>query len=168
MPTVSELKDFNWKEVSVLVVNGGEALELLEAFGEKSSSVKDGDDEKILEALQEVKQLQEINWLVMTRGARGVLARVKLQDQDQRKLFSIPPAKPKKVVDTTGAGDTFAGNLVAGLMREVDSKKFPTEEQVKKALGWAVQAAAMAVEKEGAMESIPSREEVEKRLEESK
>lgn len=165
MLTVSEIKQFKWDQVSVLIVNGGEALDLLEAFGQKSS---EGDDEKILEALQSLEELKKVNWLVMTRGAKGVLARVRLEGKEEtRNLFQIPACKPKAVQDTTGAGDTFLAYLSSGLMKEVEASKLPNEAEAKKVLGLAVQASAMAVEKKGAMDSVPSIEEVEKRMRES-
>lgn len=57
--------------------------------------------------------------------------------------------------DTTGAGDTFLGFFVGSLMRGLD---------VREAVLHATRAAGMAVEREGAMEAVPSWEEVEARL----
>jgi ribokinase len=65
------------------------------------------------------------------------------------------PAPKAKVVDTTGAGDTFTGVLAAGLAE---------------GLGWAdavrrgVVAGAIAVESAGAVPSIPTRAQIEARL----
>jgi 2-dehydro-3-deoxygluconokinase len=33
---------------------------------------------------------------------------------------SVPPAKPKKIVDTTGAGDSFGGAYLAGRLQDLD------------------------------------------------
>ncbi len=49
-------------------------------------------------------------WLVVTRGAEGVMA------TDGTERVDVP-ALPAEVVDTTGAGDAFAGALVHGLAR---------------------------------------------------
>jgi sugar/nucleoside kinase (ribokinase family) len=49
-------------------------------------------------------------WLVVTQGARGAWA----TDGDVKLSC---PAVPAEVVDTTGAGDAFAGGLVHGLAR---------------------------------------------------
>jgi len=48
---------------------------------------------------------------VMTRGEAGALITVDGEE------FDIPPAKPEKVVDPTGAGDAFRAGFVAGYRR---------------------------------------------------
>ena len=48
---------------------------------------------------------------VMTRGEAGAL--ITVEDQE----FDIPPAKPKAVVDPTGAGDAFRAGFVLGMRR---------------------------------------------------
>ncbi len=48
---------------------------------------------------------------VMTRGEAGALITVEGQE------FEIPPAKPEKVVDPTGAGDAFRAGFVMGMSR---------------------------------------------------
>jgi adenosine kinase len=48
---------------------------------------------------------------VMTRGEAGALITVDGQEYD------IPPAKPEKVVDPTGAGDAFRSGFVMGMSR---------------------------------------------------
>ncbi|HSQ21785.1 MAG TPA: ribokinase [Coriobacteriia bacterium] len=61
-------------------------------------------------------------------------------------------ARAVKAIDATAAGDTFCGALVDGLLDGRDSAD---------AARWAVRAAAVAVERRGAMDSIPHRAEVE-------
>ena len=56
------------------------------------------------------------------------------------------------VADTTGAGDTFCGYFIAGLVDELD---------VEMNLRRASAAAAIAVSRHGAAQSIPTKEEVE-------
>jgi ribokinase len=58
-----------------------------------------------------------------------------------------------KPVDTTAAGDTFIGYLLAGIVRRRD---------VEEALRYACKAAAVCVTRPGAADSIPRREELEK------
>ena len=48
---------------------------------------------------------------VMTRGEAGALITV---DQEE---FEIPPAKPRAVVDPTGAGDAFRAGFILGLKK---------------------------------------------------
>ncbi len=62
------------------------------------------------------------------------------------------PAYPVTAVDTTGAGDTFTGYLVAGLDRG-----FP----MKQALDLASRAAAIMVTREGTADVIPDLKDIE-------
>ncbi|MFS0735182.1 PfkB family carbohydrate kinase [Microbacterium sp. 1P10UB] len=64
-------------------------------------------------------------------------------------------ARRVDAVDTTGAGDTFVGALVAWLARGAD---------LEEALEAATAAAAIAVTREGAAASMPSRDEIEAAL----
>ena len=57
-----------------------------------------------------------------------------------------------EAVDTTAAGDTFTGFFVAGMI-----KKMP----IRDTLIMATKAAALAVQKKGAAQSIPFMSEVE-------
>ena len=83
--------------------------------------------------------------VVLTRGARGV---VLLPEGEEI------PAIPARVVDTTGAGDAFAGALAAELAagRALDA-----------ALRFATVVAGISVEREGCQPSYPQRDEVERR-----
>ena len=62
------------------------------------------------------------------------------------------PALPVKAVDTTGAGDTFTGYLVAGLDRGL-----PMEQ----AISLAQQAAAIMVTRHGTADVIPDLKDVQ-------
>jgi ribokinase len=83
--------------------------------------------------------------VVLTRGARGA---VLLPSGDEL------PALPARAVDTTGAGDAFAGALAAALSQGVE---------LRAALRLAIVTAGISVEREGCQPSYPSRAEVEKR-----
>ncbi|MCA1768952.1 MAG: PfkB family carbohydrate kinase, partial [Halomonas sp.] len=63
------------------------------------------------------------------------------------------PALSVKAVDTTGAGDTFIGYYMAALQAQL-----PVDACLKR----ASIAAALAVQRPGAAESIPSLDEVER------
>ncbi len=82
--------------------------------------------------------------IVFTLGARGCMF-----TQGDRTLFQ--PSFVVNAVDTTGAGDTFAGYLAAGLARGEDMANI---------LKTACAAAAIAVSRHGAAPSIPLRDEV--------
>ena len=86
--------------------------------------------------------------VVLTLGAEGaVLAK--------NGEILIQPAFSVQAVDTTGAGDTFAGNFLSVLMENGDAAK---------ALETAAAAAALAVTRPGAAPSIPGREETQRFL----
>ena len=82
--------------------------------------------------------------VLLTLGGDGCIY------QKDGKLYRQPSFKTK-VVDTTGAGDTFTGYFIAGLYRED-----PVEEMLK----IATAASAIAISKEGAAASIPEYEAV--------
>ena len=86
---------------------------------------------------------------VTTLGARG--ARY-LEDGAEAVLV---PAPPTTALDATAAGDTFAGYLAAALA---------AGESMEEAVGRACAAASISVERLGASSSIPTRAEVEVRL----
>jgi ribokinase len=58
-------------------------------------------------------------------------------------------------VDATGAGDTFCGAFCAALAEG---------RSLADALGFAVVAASLSVERPGAVPSIPSRAEIDARI----
>ncbi|MEU6241392.1 ribokinase [Streptomyces sp. NPDC047024] len=62
------------------------------------------------------------------------------------------PASSVTAVDSTGAGDTFAGALAVALAEE---------RPIREALMWASAAAALSVQREGASASMPYRQEIE-------
>lgn len=150
MPPADALKEFAWGGIDVLIVNEGEATDLVEAMGGE----KGGSPEKALAA---VPALRHIRWLVVTQGAHGVLAGVQLDKE--RVWIDLSASKPEKVVNTTGAGDTFTGYLVAGLMQA----EVHTKSDAESVLARAGTAASMAVEVDGAMESIPAADAVARR-----
>lgn len=110
--------------VSLLMLNEGEAACMVRDLGEVDVPV-----------------------LVVTRGAQGV----EWREAGQANIVTVP-APEVDPVDTTGAGDTFAGYLVAGMAAGLTPKA---------ALNRAVVAAAIAVTRPGASEAIPGAEEVE-------
>ncbi|WP_265502060.1 ribokinase [Paracoccus beibuensis] len=111
--------------VSILAVNAGEAEQLFAGIH--------GD--------------LPVQGLLITKGAEGAEYRDLHTDQTCRQLsFKVEP------VDTTGAGDTFAGFFAAALDEGQD---------VAKALRLASAAAALQVTRPGAGDAIPSRAEVE-------
>lgn len=114
--------------VAILALNEGEAAALAAALGEDPP----------------------VEGMLVTRGAKGA----EYRDLRGGRHFEVP-AFPVDVVDTTGAGDCFAGYFVAGLDR---GDAIPT------ALRLAAAAAAVKVTRAGAGDAIPKREEVDRFL----
>ncbi len=87
----------------------------------------------------------DVDCIIVTLGARGCLARVGTHTLRQA-AFEVD------VVDTTGAGDTFCGVLVAAFARGAS---------MPDALREASAASALACTRMGAQSSIPTKAEVE-------
>lgn len=89
---------------------------------------------------------------VLTLGSRGSILKEVGEDAVSCKSFKV------KAIDTTAAGDTFLGFLIASLSRGLKGKE---------ALKTATAASAIAVTRKGATPSIPSLEEVQNFLKET-
>ena len=83
--------------------------------------------------------------IVLTMGGDGAVY------MDPKETI-IQPVYKVHTVDTTAAGDTFAGYFIGGLLRG---------DSVRKAMDMASRAAAIAVTRQGAAPSIPLLSEVE-------
>ncbi|RYP79064.1 hypothetical protein DL771_000042 [Monosporascus sp. 5C6A] len=88
--------------------------------------------------------------VIVTLGGRGVF----YMSADNGSAKGLVPAEKAEVVDTTAAGDTFVGAYAL----EVVSGKFDIAAAVRK----ANRAAAKTVERLGAQDSIPWRDELER------
>jgi ribokinase len=115
--------------VDLLVVNEHEAAALAELPGADPDQA----------ALRLVRAVPAV---VVTLGAAGSLYRT------ASGVTERVAAVPARVVDTTGAGDTFCGVLAAELA---------AGRPVGSAIRWASAAASLAVETAGAVPSIPDR-----------
>lgn len=114
--------------IDILVVNEGELAVLT---GHRGSVAK------CLECVQ-------VPIVIVTLGARGCCAR-------EHSTFVVQSAFPVTPVDTTAAGDTFCGSLVAALSQGAD---------LSRALAQASAAGALACTRMGAQSSIPNAAEV--------
>lgn len=154
MPNQEEIIKFPWSKVDWLIVNQLEARGLLTSFAPRDIP------EDTREMLQELAQQAALSKtrIVCTLGTDGVLAVV-----PGLPIVFVPAARLEgPVVDTTGAGDTFAGYFVAELMSL--SRQDIEERDVIRLLQVATRAAGMCVERAGTVDSMPEREEVERRF----
>lgn len=179
MPPRDVLASFPWGSLSWLLVNEGEAADLLEVLGGKASG--EG-PEGMLTGLQAAESLRGVG-LVVTCGADGVVAAV----PGGEVVKSGAGELKGKVVDTTGAGDCFtvshlypkhkqrwfcanvrlsfdSQGYFATLLAQTAPSATPSAAELQAVLAVACQAAAICVEAEGAMESVPVISQVRERM----
>ena len=130
-PMEDDLLDLPLERIDTFLINRSEG----EALSGESAP------ERIIQALK--SRFPEAT-LVLTLGAQGVLY------SDKQQEIQVD-AHPVETVDTTGAGDTFAGYFLASLFQG----SAPEE-----ALQRACRAAALCVSRPGAAASIPSQDEI--------
>ncbi|GAA0607203.1 ribokinase [Virgibacillus siamensis] len=126
-----------------LIINPAPAAELPDEYWLKAAYITPNETEatklftdvdvSVLERLQ--------SKLIVTKGSSGV----SYQEQ-------LIPAYPVETLDTTGAGDAFNGALAVALAEGKD---------VYEAIRFANGAAALAVQKVGAQEGMPTRKELD-------
>lgn len=121
--------------VSILIPNETEASAI------SGIEVKDGEAaEKAVKALKQ----KGVESVIITMGSRGAVVY-------NGKCESVPAMKVN-AVDTTAAGDTFCGGVCVALSEG---------KSLMDAVRFATAASAIAVQRPGAQDSVPSREEVD-------
>jgi ribokinase len=127
--------------VDVLVVNEGEARALVRPVAGPAADSDDIDLGHVVDTL-----LTLVPMVVITLGARGAVLRGRDGSEHTE------PGRRVTVVDTTGAGDTFTGYLAAALAND---------ETMPTAMRRATAAAALCVQRQGAVPAVPRRDEVD-------
>lgn len=89
-------------------------------------------------------------WAIVTLGAEGSVV------AHDGTVLGLAPARPVRAVDTTAAGDTFVGALVARLAAGAER----SEANVVEAVRWATVASSVSVTRAGATSSMPTLAEV--------
>lgn len=131
-PMTSNIKNLSFDKLDTLIVNQGEAEALCQA----------ADLDQIIEELSALSPRLRV---VITLGAQGAV----LPSGEQVTRASAPIGLD--VLDTTGAGDTFVGYFLAGIIDGLSDKE---------SLHRACKAASIAVTKPGALASIPKHTEL--------
>lgn len=134
-PFTADVQSFPLADVDLLIVNRIEASCL-------AGAAEHTPPERVAAALSSALPTC---MLCITLGGAGAL----FHSLETGTIFQ--PAYQVRPVDTTGAGDTFTGYLLASLSRGMA----PTA-----ALELAARAAALSVTRDGAIPSIPARDEV--------
>jgi ribokinase len=94
-------------------------------------------------------------WAIVTLGSEGSVVAY------DGEALGLAPARPVAAVDTTAAGDTFVGALVARLAVEFVRGTAVTPDQMIEAVRYATVASSIAVTRAGATTSMPTRDEVD-------
>lgn len=131
-PMTAALTDLPLEKVTWFLLNEGEAGDL--CGGETSA---DACLDMLLGRYPESR-------IVLTLGIKGSIYRDRERTVRQR-------AYPVQVVDTTAAGDTFTGFFLSGVA---------AGEPVEQAMEEAARAASIAISRQGAAPSVPTRAEV--------
>ena len=130
-PFNEKLAEVDMAKISIFLMN--------EVEGNQITGLVDP-DEIIAEMLKRFPKAR----IVLTLGKDGAV----YADAEQK---HFQPVFPVQAVDTTAAGDTFSGYFLAGLLENL-----PVPEILK----MSAKASSIAVTREGAVPSIPYREEV--------
>lgn len=137
-PMNEKIQSLPLERVNYFMVNEIEALQIL---GKGRNQGMEGK-----EIAEELKGKFPNAAVVLTMGEKGSI----YMDQSET---VVQPAFSVRTLDTTAAGDTFTGFFIGGLVKGL---------KVKDAMLEATKASAIAVTRQGAAPSIPTREEVEK------
>ena len=102
------------------------------------------------------------SWAIVTLGAEGCVVAY------DGAALGLAPARPVRAVDTTAAGDTFVGALVARLAavpqtaapQTAGARADISDERMIDAVRWATVASSISVTRPGATSSMPGLAEV--------
>ncbi|KAK6880650.1 Ribokinase [Candida tropicalis] len=139
-------------KIDLLIVNEGEALDVAKHLGILETMPQSIDDEiekfsNLAKSLQDSINKDNVNVVIITMGSKGCIYVSKSIPSPS----FIKSKKVTKVIDTTGAGDTFFGGVVSNLALGKD---------IKQAVEFATSASSLAIQKKGAAEGIPKYEDV--------
>lgn len=105
------------------------------------------------EGIQIIRDRFQIPLVCLTLGKEG--SRAYYKDL----CVEVPGFVQEKVVDTTGAGDTFCGCVLNYVLEH--GMKDLNEDNLKEMLTFANAAASLITTKKGAIRSMPEKEEIE-------
>lgn len=140
-----------WKDTfpsNMLVLNKSEAVTIYQqVYGEQANL----DDVEAF--LRKLSARTNTNAVIMTMSEKGVAGFFRAANGGEK--FITHPASVCRVVDTTGAGDTFLGFFLAELIKVSQVENVELEAMV---IGCA--AASITISKKGAFTAIPTMDQV--------
>lgn len=147
----------NWNLIDILIVNEVESLQIIESVLENNivAEIKKEIRTNFMKGYEEIciiLQKRCVNpkgpgIVIITLGAKGVL----FLSKEQREVKFREPVKNIKVIDTTGAGDTFLGAFITQYYQGID---------IVKAVEFSTKASCLTIQNPGASESIATYSEV--------
>lgn len=135
---------------AVLIMNETEAVQMARSIQNLPIGTFDGNlvPEETARVFHEHAGVEIV---LITLGAEGVFYSTR-----SGQAGPVPGVKVAKVVDTTAAGDTFVGYFATAVARLLATGKSLEEfDDIRSAVERANAAAAMCVQRQGAMQSIP-------------
>lgn len=148
------IKEELLSKIDLLILNEGEALDVassilepkeLEEHKQEIQKNKTGGFQQLSVKLQRLINQKNISTVIITMGSVGSIFKSKEEVQFRSSI------KVEKVVDTTGAGDTFFGGVVVALSEG---------KLLKDAVSFGTLASSVVIQRNGAAGSIPRREDL--------
>lgn len=124
--------------------------DIMKISDEETALLTDCSDPK--EAAQALLD-QGVKCVVVTLGKDGALLKT-------AQIEIVEKGKARKVVDTTGAGDSFWGGILSRFAQEGTDPAKITEEKAREYVRFANAVAGLCVEKRGAIPAMPTLEQV--------
>lgn len=147
----------DWSLVDILVVNEVESLQIIETVFPDAEvhKIKEDIDRDFIEGYKKVCEVLQTECIdssgcgivIITLGAKGVL----FSSKQNPTVEYRDSERNIKVVDTTGAGDTFLGAFVTQYYQGAD---------IRTAIEFSTKASSLTIQKPGAAESIATYDEV--------
>lgn len=147
------INEDTWKKLDLLIVNEGEAIDVARQLLPDANIGADSQKgfAELAIKLRSLLNPENIQTVIITMGSKGSLFLGKGMDEPE----FVKSHRVEKVVDTTGAGDTFFGGVISQLANG---------GTLKYAVSFATAASALVVQRKGAAESIPNYEVVQRNL----
>ncbi len=122
------------------------------------------EEEDLIGGRENIPRLMEENHIsavIETLGSEGAECFFKGE------TFLVKGIKAEHIADTTGAGDAFWGGFLSRLLiRKADSPEQLTKEILEDAMRYGNVSGSLCVQAKGAIASLPTREQIERSLEE--